>query len=70
LNPARVAPNSDFEVDIIDDSAYLGLGTDTLAMPEFESPEEEREEEREEKGDPKRPYAFNDSLITNDSFED
>ena len=66
LNPARVAPNSDFEVDIIDDSAYLGLGTDTLAMPEFESPEEEREE----KDEPKRPHAFNDSLITNDSFED
>lgn len=66
LNPARVGPNSGFEVDIIDDSAYLGLGTDTLAMPEFESPEEEREE----KDEPKRPHAFNDSLITNDSFED
>jgi hypothetical protein len=70
LNPPRVDPSSGFEVDIIDDSAYLGLGADTLAMPEFESPDEEREDEGKEEDDPKRPYAFSDSLITNDRLED
>jgi hypothetical protein len=70
LNPPREDPSSGFEVDIIDDSAYLGLGTDRLAMPEFESPGEAREEGGEQEGEPKRPYAFSDSLITNVRFED
>jgi hypothetical protein len=68
LNPARETPSAGFEVDIIDDSAYQGLGTDTLAMPEFAPPDEDLEREDEEES--KRPYAFSDSLITNDHFED
>jgi hypothetical protein len=70
LNPPREDPSSGFEVDIIDDSAYLGLGTDRSAMPEFESPGEARKDGGEQEGEPKRPYAFSDSLITNVRFED
>jgi hypothetical protein len=72
LNPAREAPSAGFEVDIIDDSAYLGLGSDTLAMPELASPDEdlEQEIEREDEEESKRLYTFSDSLITNDHFED
>jgi hypothetical protein len=72
LNPAREAPRAGFEVDIIDDSAYLGLGTDTLAMPELASPDEdlEQEIEPEDEEESRRLYTFSDSLITNDHFED